>query len=273
MTVLPRNPNKVPAWLNHPAIEVVRGQLSNREAVESAFAGKDAAILVALGWGNTAIDVLQADTLPSLYLFETAAELGVKHLIYTSSTVAYGEHRPVFSETIQTRPDTFYGATKAATENYLMAISHQYHLRANTIRPGYTFGNPVVDGAFIYSDQRFRKIIPAAKANLPISLVKNDGTQLIWAGDLAKIYLSVLTSNHDRQTFNALGSEFTTWEEIARMAIDRIGSKSQVIVEDQGRASGGGQYDVSLIAQEFGFRFSAYELLKDHVAYLVDHEV
>ena len=93
MTVLPRNPNKVPAWLNHPAIEVVRGQLSNREAVESAFAGKDAAILVALGWGNTAIDVLQADTLPSLYLFETAAELGVKHLIYTSSTVAYGEHR------------------------------------------------------------------------------------------------------------------------------------------------------------------------------------
>jgi len=65
VTVLARNPNKVPAWLNHPAIEMVRGQLSDREAIKSALAGKDAAIHVALGWGNTAVDMLQADTLPS----------------------------------------------------------------------------------------------------------------------------------------------------------------------------------------------------------------
>lgn len=272
VTVLARNPHKVKGFLNHPHIDLVAGDLRDRSVIDQALQGQDACIHVALGWGDTAVEMLEADTLPALYIFETAAQAGVKDLVYTSSTAAYGEHRPVFSETVQPLPNNFYGATKAATEKYLNAISHRYGIRANVIRPGYTFGNPVVEGASIYSDPRFRNIIRAAKADAPIPLVKNDGTQFIWAGDLAKIYTAVLASDHNRKIFNGLGAEFTTWEDIAKMAIAETGSHSEIVLEDTGRSKGGGQYDVSLIAEEFDHRFASYDLLKDHVAYLVRHE-
>ena len=270
VTVLARNLNKVPALARHPKVTMVSGSLADRDAIKRALGGQEACIHVALGWGNTAVDMLEADTLASVYIMETAAQMGASQIIYTSSTAAYGEHRNPFSETVQPLPMDFYGATKAATENYLNAISHVYKVRSNTIRPGYTFGNPVVEGGFIYSDSRFRSIVAAARANQPIPLIKNDGTQFIWAADLAKIYVAVLTSEHDRQVFNGLGAEFVTWEEIAVMAIEATRSTSEIVLEDRGWARGDGHYDVSRVDREFGYRFLSRDRLREHVAYLAE---
>ena len=57
-----------------------------------------------------------------------------------------------------------YGATKRATEAYLMAATHRTAMRGNIVRPGYTFGNPVVPGATMQSDTRFKDIVANAKA-------------------------------------------------------------------------------------------------------------
>jgi len=273
VTILARNVRKVSGFIGSKDIELVQGTLYDRDVIERALDGKDACIHIALGWGETAVEMLQADTLPSLYIFETAAQLGITNLIYTSSIAAFGEQRDVFNDTTNPRPTDFYGATKAATEAYLLAMSHVYNVRCNVIRPGYTFGNPVVEGASIYTDQRFANIVRSAKNNEPIHLVKDDGTQFIWAGDLARIYTAILTSNYNRELFTGVSTEFVTWDEIARLAIKYIGSQSNIVLEDKGRDKAKGRNDVSLIERSFGFRFVVMDKLKEHIAYVADRVV
>jgi UDP-glucose 4-epimerase len=77
-------------------------------------------------------------------------------------------------------------------------------MKINIIRPGYTFGNPVIDGSSTQGDTRFHQIVKIALENRPITVVKNDGTQFIWAGDLAKLYIKILHSYVNRKTYFGL---------------------------------------------------------------------
>lgn len=271
VTVLARNPCKVGGFLKNESIEIIEGTLYDNTIIEKALTGKDACIHIALGWGNTAVEMLEKDTKPSLFIFETAVKLGIKNLVYTSSTAAVGELREIMSESTHTRPVDFYGATKASTEAYLLAMSHVHNINCNIVRPGYTFGNPVVEGAPMQPDSRFRDIVKKAKANEPISLVKNDGTQFIWAGDLAKLYSAVLHSGLNRRIFFGLGTEFVTWEDIAVFAIEYTGSKSEIVLEDKGWIKAEYTFDVSGMKKEFGYAFSSFDKIKEHVAYIADH--
>ncbi len=81
----------------------------------------------------------------------------------------------------------------------------------------------------------------------------------------------MLTSSHDRELFTAVSTEFVAWEEIARMIIDCVGSKSSVVLEDQGLQPAKGLCDVSHIEHAFGFRFVTRQRLQEHVAFLANH--
>lgn len=268
VTILARNSTKVSGFLNHSQIDILQGTLYDNSVIEKGLSGKDACVHIALGWGDTALDMLEMDTKSSLFIFETAAQLGLKKLIYTSSTAAVGELRERMNEEFCTRPVDFYGATKAASEVFLSAISHKYPMQCNIIRPGYTFGNPVVEGAFMQPDHRFKEIVGKARKNEDIHLIKNDGTQFIWAGDLAKLYAAVLHSDNNRQIYLGLGTEFVTWEEITQYAIDYTGSKSRIILEDKGWTRGSFLFDVSKMGRDFGFEFTSMEKIREHVRYI-----
>jgi UDP-glucose 4-epimerase len=207
-----------------------------------------------------------------------AVDAGVKDIIYTSSTAVNdwvymdesaregGEMNTVFENTKQ-HPVTFYGATKGATELYLNAIAFKYKIKANIIRPGYTFGNPVVTGADIQSDKRFKDIVFKAVHNEDIELIKNDGTQFIWAGHLAQIYSSVLHLNVTNMMYFGLGSKFITWEKIAQETIKLTNSKSNIILKDLGWSDKPALFDVEGIKRDFGFQFNAWDKIKEHVSY------
>lgn len=272
ISILARNPDKVSGFHKHDSIEFLEGTLYDNDIIEKGLKDKDACIHIALGWGDTAFDMLEKDTKPSIFIMETAAKLGVKKLIYTSSTASFGDLRLDMDENIITRPIDFYGATKAATEAYLLAIAREYATQVNIIRPGYTFGNPVVEGGYMQPDTRFLEIVTKAKNNQDIKLVKNDGTQFIWAGDLAKIYYSLLNSNHNREIFFALSNEFLSWEKIARLAVKYTDSSSKIILEDKGRKWASYRYNVRKLEKEFGFDFNCIEHIKDHIRYLVETE-
>lgn len=232
---------------------------------------------------QTGWEVLQDDTYPTVFISDVAAKAGVKHFIYTSSTAANDSlymgggdtlDEPVKSVTASTkqRPATFYGATKAASENYLMAQSYLSPMRVNIIRPGYTFGNPVVEGASTQSDTRFHAIVKAALENKPIPVIKNDGTQFIWAGDLAKLYLKVLNSQVNRKTYFGLSRNFVSWAAVAREAVKRSNSRSQIQLEDKGWSDEGLSWDVSDMKKDFGLEFDAWEKIGGHLDYYIDLE-
>ena len=236
LTLLARNQNKVPALKKIDGIEIVEGDITNLKLLEKLISGKDAVILVALNYTKqTGWEVLKDDTMPTVFISDMAAKSNVKHFIYTSSTAVNdnvymveqnkidGSIKCVYSNTKQ-HPATFYGATKAASENFLLAQSYNSPMRINFVRPGYTFGNPVIEGGSTQGDTRFHQIVKDAVNNRPIHVVKNDGTQFIWAGDLAKLYVKILHSEVNRKTYFGLSSNFISWDAVAQETIRRCGS-------------------------------------------------
>ncbi|NBD22951.1 NAD-dependent epimerase/dehydratase family protein [Paenibacillus glycinis] len=269
LTLLARNANKVPGFTGHERIRFVTGTMGDSDAIAEGLEGQDACVHVALSWlDGTAIENAVNETLPSIRLFQAAAEAGVGKIVYTSSIASFGSAPN--DDRGYIKPSSYYGATKAATEAYLMAIAQQYRLQANIVRPGYTFGNPCVEGGPLYPDLKLVRMVRSAMANEPMSFVKHDGTQFIWAGDLAKVYAELLHSDElNRGYYTAVSTEFRTWAEIAQMAVDLMGSGSRIVLEDKGRPDPGAMpIDVSQIKQTFGFAFKADAYMKEHLRYL-----
>jgi len=284
LTVLARNPDKIQELKRMPNIKLLHGDLSNKELINEGLKGNNACIHIALGWGDNPTDMLCNDTLASVQLFDLCSKNKVKQIIYTSSTAvndwvylspeskSFGDKLKVYAHSKQ-NPVTYYGATKGASELFLSAIAFQNEIKANIIRPGYTFGNPVFDDSPVESDNRFRDIAAKALANEKINVIKYDGTQFIWAGDLAKIYASILESNNKNKTYLALGSTFITWEKIAKETILMSGSKSKIVIQDKGYAFNPNMFDVSGIKNDFGHSFDAWEKIREHIAFCLGKKI
>jgi UDP-glucose 4-epimerase len=269
ITILARNPDKVPQLHNLPGVSIVPGLLTDFDVIEDCLKEKDACIHIALGWGDLSTSMLKNDTFPSVFLFETAARFGIKHFIYTSSTAAVGHLLKNTDENEKSEPSDFYGATKASSECFLSAISYKYPMRYAVIRPGYTFGNPVIEGASMEPDDRFRNIVLKAINGDDINIIQHDGTQFIWAGNLAKLYGSVLASGNNRKTYFGLGSKFYSWEQVALKVKEITGSKSDIIREDRGYDKKPILFDVGLIKKDFGLEFQDWDRVVEHLEYLV----
>jgi len=268
LRLLVRNPSKIPSLKTLPGVEIVEGTLNDREVIEKALQGCEACIHIALGWGDTPTTMLQNDTAATVFILEAAEKAGVSRFIYTSSTAAVGEYRPAMSESIDPRPTDHYGATKAASEAFVLGFSSKAKMRCNIIRPGYTFGNPAFADGVTQPDQRFNKIVASALKNEPIQVTRHDGTQFIWAGDLAKLYLAVLNSALDRRIFFGLSNEFVTWEKVAQKSIEATGSKSRIVVEDKGWDANPNLFDVGAMKKAFGLEFTASDGIAKHVEFL-----
>jgi UDP-glucose 4-epimerase len=247
---------------------VIEGTIYDQTIMEKALKDCDACVHIALGWGETPTTMLEKDTAVTVFLMEAAERAGVKQFLYTSSTAAVGKFRRKMTEAIDLSPVDLYGATKAASEAYLLGFAAKAKIRCNIIRPGYTFGNPAFPDGVTQPDRRFNQIVAAAKKNEPIKVTQYDGTQFIWAGDLAKLYGAVLKSDMTRRTFFGLSSEFVTWETVAHQAIGLTGSKSNIVVEDKGWDAEPMMFDLSLIKMEFGLDFVASPEIARHLEYL-----
>lgn len=280
--VFARNPEKVPALHELKGVEFVKGEITDTHLFNDLAAGMDACIHVALNYNDAGAGaMLLADTLPAVALADACAAAGVKHFIYTSSTAVNdylymnvpgkGVVEKNVDEFNKQNPASYYGATKAATENFLHAISCQTAMRVNIVRPGYTFGNPVIAGASIYSDKRFGYIFHSAQTGRDIIVTKNDGTQFIWAGHLAEIFSKILEHGVNRAMYFGLAKRFMSWEAIAAAAIKQCRCTSKLIVEDKGW----GEpliWDVTAIKRDLGLEFDSWEKLQEHVAWGVQQK-
>jgi UDP-glucose 4-epimerase len=267
LVVIARNPDKTPSLSSHPRVRRVQASLYDQALIREQLEGCEACVHVALGWGDTPLSMLETDTRATVSLLEDCVQRGVKHFIYTSSTAALGGFWSRMSESDPTRPSDYYGATKAASEAYVLAVGAKTNMRCNVIRPGYTFGNPVVEGAPTQPDKRFNDIVKSAVAGQEIRLKKGDGTQFVWAGDLAKLYQAVLDGTRSREVYFGLATPFVSWQAIAEEAVRLTSSKSKVVTE--GEPGSPCLFDLSKIREHFGLEFASAEHITDHLKYLI----
>jgi UDP-glucose 4-epimerase len=267
LVAIARKPDKTPSLSSHPRVRRVTASLYDFAVIREQLAGCEACVHVALGWGDTPVSMLETDTRATVFLLQACVEQSVQHFIYTSSTAALGGFWSRMSEADPVRPSDYYGATKAASEAYVMAVGAKTNLRCNVIRPGYTFGNPVTPGAPTQPDQRFADIAKSVLAGRDIRLKKGDGTQFVWAGDLARLYQAVLDSKRSREVYFGLGTPFVTWQAVAEEAVRLTGSKSKIVVE--GEPGAPCVFDLAKIREHFGLEFGSFEHITRHLEYLI----
>ena len=267
LVAIARSRDKTPSLSSHPRVERVSASLYDFAIIRDKLAGCDACVHVALGWGDTPVSMLETDTRATVFLLQSCVEQGVRHFIYTSSTAALGGFWAHMSEADPTRPSDYYGATKAASEAYVMAVGARTSLRCNVIRPGYTFGNPVAPGAPTQPDKRFTSIVQDALAGREIRVKRGDGTQFVGAGDLARLYEAVLGSERSREVYFGLATPFVTWQAIAEEAVRLTGSRSTIVAE--GEAGPPCRFDLSKIKDHFGLEFESADHITEHLRYLI----
>ena len=90
LTVLARNPDKVPSLSKLPGVRIVKAGMYEHEALKKAITKIDALVHVALCWGDTGPDMIKNETLNSIKLIDLAVRKGAKKIIFTSSTAAAG---------------------------------------------------------------------------------------------------------------------------------------------------------------------------------------
>ncbi|GHV03024.1 hypothetical protein FACS189485_05080 [Spirochaetia bacterium] len=283
LVVYTRTPERIPQIGQQKNVTVVKGNILDLDIMGKALQGCDAVVHIALGWGNTPLEMLDHDTRVTVSLLEQAEKAGVKNFVYTSSTSVFGPNQDGSGDKVMLTPGDLYGATKAASELYLWGFNGYYtgqgkpgarvNIRRNIIRPGYTFSNPAFEGGASQSDVRFRDIARSVLKGEDLTISNYDGTQFISAGQIARLYLKLVESDLNQEIFLGLGNTFTSWADIARWAIGFVpGTKSKVIAPAGDKKRTPARYDVSKMEKVFGLSFDPTAELKEHVRWNVERE-
>ena len=273
--VLSQNPDKYPSLAKKA--NLVKGTITDYALMESYIKGCDAVIHIALGWGNEPVSMLTNDTAATVNLLEISEKLGVQKFIYTSSTAAMGHMRNNMDETYVNLPIDIYGSTKAASEAYLLGFKKYYGrdkevtMKRNIIRPGYTYSSPPFPDGSTQGDVRFKNIAEAVVNDKPIELIQYDGTQFISSGEIAKLYVKLLESDKNEETYLALGNVFTSWEQIAKIALELYPqSKSQIVFTDLNWSQTPVLYCVDKMNRDFGLSFDSQNDLRQHIKWNIE---
>ncbi len=272
--LLTRTPDRIPAFGQMDNLTLIKGNMMQLDVVENALKGCDAVIHIALGWGNDPVEMLMNDTRITAFLLNAAEEARVKNFIYTSSTAAMGDMYHGINEGSLRVPTDLYGATKAATEMFLLGFRKFYQkqggyglpvkMRRNIIRPGYTFSSPAVPGGASQSDTRFQNIASAIVRGEDLTFSRNDGTQFLSSRQIAQLYVRLVESDLNEEIFFALGSRFISWYDIACMARDMTpGCTSRIIASDEEGPHA--LYCVDKMDKVFGLRFDGGDDLAEHI--------
>lgn len=128
-------------------VEIVTGDVLDREAIGKAMRGKDvvshqAAQLEITKCMEDPIGDLRTNLIGTLNVLEAARDAGVERMINASSACIYGQavERPSEEEHHPHNPNWSYGASKLAAEKYAQIFSNDYGFPVFSLRYGIVYG-------------------------------------------------------------------------------------------------------------------------------------
>ena len=123
-----------------PQIELIRGDVREKAAVERAMQGATVVFHLAASVGNkrsidNPIDDSEVNVLGTINVLEAARRSGVRKVVFSSSAGIFGELKTLpIREDHAAEPDTPYGASKLCAEKMCLAYSKLYHQEAVSLR-------------------------------------------------------------------------------------------------------------------------------------------
>jgi nucleoside-diphosphate-sugar epimerase len=183
-----------------PGGQFIYAQLAQREQVQPILEKADAVChlgeIPSIQSGPSALDVWAENTRAGAVVLQTAADLNVKRVIYTSSCQAYGmwemtspaiPQRLPFDETHPLAPGNAYAMGKAALEGYARMLAERQGLSVAAFRLPWVMAEP-------YSESVVHHLRPKQ--------TRTDGfATYVHATDVARAY--TLAIEHPRPGFEA----------------------------------------------------------------------
>lgn len=173
-------------------------------------------------------DMLSINIDATSKLLEWARTTGVKQFIFTSTANVYGKSTQAFTESHQTQPNSFYGASKLAAE-YLVQQYHQY-FQIDILRCFTVYG-PGQSGMLIPD------IIERINTGRTITLAGGVGIYLtpIYIRDFCLIIDRLITtqSSENTRVMNVCSDQTTNLSEIVNITQAIIGKPAIIEITDE----------------------------------------
>ena len=208
-------------WLNKSVMDEIAEDIKGCDAVFHF-----AAMLGVDNSDNKPLETMRINLEGSVNVFKSAAEAGVKHMVYSSSSEVYGEPRelPIREDSV-TGPVSTYGVSKLAAEIYAKAYNHEFNTDIKIVRFFNVYG----------SRQSSNIVIPIfinkAIKNEPIKVFGN-GNQtrcFTYVGDIIDGVMKVIEKGKAGEAYNIGNNKPTTILELANTIKEITGSKSEII--------------------------------------------
>jgi UDP-glucose 4-epimerase len=207
-------------------LALIQAGVEDRDSLKSAVEGVDAVFHLAWSFSEDPLEVLDQDLKGHIYLQEEMALRKVRHLVYTSTAVAYG--KPQYSPLDEKHPlvveearKPLYGIAKAAAEKLCLMYGKTKGPPATIVRFWWAYGEEI-------GGKHLREMLRIAAAGDPLVVPADSGGSFLHMADLAQgMQRCLLNPAAYGETFN-FSTLYVTWEEVARMVRDATGSRSEI---------------------------------------------
>ncbi|HCF99309.1 MAG TPA: NAD-dependent dehydratase [Chloroflexi bacterium] len=215
--------------LRDPRVRLIRGTMTDQEALRDALAGIDGVFQLASLWlGECLTDPRSAwevNVMGMWNIVEACLDLKVKRMVYSSSASVYGN--ALFTPMTEDHPfnnRTTYGATKIACEQMLRAIYQQHKFPYVGHRYMNIYG-PRMDYKGTYVSVIMKVIDRIWAGERPV--IFGDGSQVydfIYVEDAARANVLSMKSDCEDEFFNIGMGAGTTINELVEILLRLMGS-------------------------------------------------
>jgi UDP-glucose 4-epimerase len=211
--------------------EVLVGDVADAESFSGACAGVDAVLHLAvlpLNMANAEHEVaFQTNVRGSFNVFRMAGEQGVKRVVYSSASSAYGPTSAVpIREDHPLRPNAFYPATKAAGEMLLRGLAGAFGYSCAILR----YMN-------VYGPGQRAGVVPAVARRMLAGerpQLSGDGSQafdFVHIEDCARANVLALRAEVDGEDFNVGHGTSATLNELVATVAELTGQDLQPVYD------------------------------------------
>ena len=212
-------------------VELVPGDLTLPDDVRRAVEGMDGIFHLAVLPLNPSTEnprlCLQINVDGSFNVFEAAHQLGVKKVVFSSASSAYGDTLEVMDETHPLMARTVYGASKVAGEALLRAIASTFKFDYVTLRYMNVYG-PFMGFGLV--DSVLKRI---ASGQPPV--VNGDGSQsfdFVYVSDVAGATVRAMEADVADETFNVGSGDEKTVRDVVLTLLELTRSPFQPEFKD-----------------------------------------
>jgi len=189
-------------------IKFIEGSILNRINLFEAMHGQEycfhqAAFVSVPRSVKEPLRVHELNATGTLNVLLTAQRAGTKRVIYASTAASYGNDAPMpLRESHTAEPETPYGVSKLAGEQYVRIFSKLYDLETVALRYFNVYG-PRQDPSSPYSGVITKFITALKTGETPLIYGKGEQTRdFVYVGDVVNANIKAMITKHTGQVFN-----------------------------------------------------------------------